>query len=58
MRLQDPEFIIEGAEANLAVRESTASFFYHPFLGVEQLRETIDGIEDLGYNFVSAIELE
>lgn len=56
--VRDPAFIIGGAEANLAVRESTASFFYHPFLGVEQLRETVEGIENLGYTFVPAMELK
>lgn len=56
--VRDPAFIIAGAEANLAVRQSTASFFYHPFLGVEQLRETVDGIEDLGYTFVAATDLK
>ncbi len=46
------------AKANLAVRESTASFFYHPFLGVQELEETVNGIEDLGYTFVSATDLK
>lgn len=56
--VRDPAFIVGGAEANLAVRESTASFFYHPFLGVEQLEETVNGIEDLGYTFVAATDLK
>ena len=56
--VRDPAFIVKGAKANLAVRESTASFFYHPFLGVEQLEETVNGIEDLGYTFVSATDLK
>lgn len=55
--VRDPARLIAGARANLVVRESTASFFYHPFLGVEQLRETVEGIEALGYTFVSASEL-
>ncbi|RMB60159.1 DUF2334 domain-containing protein [Tessaracoccus antarcticus] len=55
--VRDTAFIVGGARANLAVRQSTASFFYHPFLGVEQLRETVEGIQALGYTFVPAMEL-
>lgn len=52
-----PEFLIDNARANLAVRESTASFFFHPYLPVEQFDKTIKGIEELGYTFVPATEL-
>lgn len=55
---RDPAFLIAGARANLVMRESTASFFYHPFLGVDQLRETVEGIEKLGYTFVPATKLK
>lgn len=56
--IRDPQFILDGAEANLAVRESTASFFYHPYLGVEPLRDVVSGIKDLGYTFVPATDLQ
>lgn len=55
--IRDPQFIVDGAQANLVVRESTASFFYHPFLGVDPLREVIEGIQNLGYTFVPAADL-
>ena len=52
-----PDDIIDNAELNLAVRESTASFFFHPFLDLDLLRETVDGIRDLGYTFVAVEDL-
>lgn len=52
-----PEFLIDNAAANLVVRESTASFFFHPFLSTEYLDEVVSGITDLGYEFVPATEL-
>lgn len=55
--VRDPATLISNARANLVVRESTASFFYHPFLGVDQLRQTVEGIQALGFTFVAASEL-
>lgn len=49
--------IVDNAERNLAVRESTASFFFHPFLDSAILEEILDGISELGYEFVPATEL-
>ena len=51
------QFLVDNARANLVVRESTASFFFHPFLRTDYLEEAISGIEDLGYTFVPADEL-
>ncbi|MGB5952665.1 MAG: polysaccharide deacetylase family protein [Ornithinimicrobium sp.] len=56
--IRDPQLIVDNAEKNLVVRESTASFFYHPFLGVDPLREVVEGIEGLGYTFVPAADLK
>ncbi len=52
-----PADLIDGARAMTVVRDGVASFFYHPFLGVDRLRETVHGIEALGYRFVSAYDL-
>lgn len=52
-----PAFLIENAKRNLVVRESTASFFFHPYLPLDYLVELVDGITDLGYEFVPAVEL-
>ncbi|HWH01089.1 MAG TPA: polysaccharide deacetylase family protein [Pilimelia sp.] len=49
-----PEHLIATARLNLVVRDGTASFFYHPYLGTGYLRQTVDGIRALGYTFVSA----
>lgn len=49
--------IIDRAEANLAVTESTASFYFHPFLDMEYLEEIVEGVQDLGYEFVPVTEL-
>lgn len=48
-----PNELIRRAELNLAVRDGFASFFYHPSLGVDMLRQTVEGIQGLGYKFVS-----
>jgi hypothetical protein len=46
--------LVANAKANLAVRDGVASFFYHPYLGTTYLRQTVEGIQSLGYTFVSA----
>ncbi|MBG6184616.1 uncharacterized protein YdaL [Arthrobacter sp. CAN_A214] len=55
--IRDPEYIIDRAEANLVVRESTASFFFHPYLGLDLLEQTVTGIKKLGYTFVPVGDL-
>jgi uncharacterized protein YdaL len=52
-----PEDLIKRARLNLAVRDGFASFFYHPYLGVDLLRQTVEGIKGLGYTFVSPTSL-
>lgn len=52
-----PQEIVDNARANLVVRESTASFFFHAYLPTEQLAQTVTGIRELGYTFVPASEL-
>ncbi len=53
-----PKEIIARAEANLVVTESTASFYFHPFLDMKYLAESVEGIQDLGYEFVTVTDLE
>ena len=48
--------ILNGAEANLYVRDGFASFFFHSFLDIEILKELIDEIENLGYTFLNVKE--
>jgi uncharacterized protein YdaL len=52
-----PQLLLDHARANLAVRESTASFFFHPFLDLAYLDEVVTGLVDLGYEFVPAEDL-
>jgi uncharacterized protein YdaL len=52
-----PQSLVEVAQANLVVTEATASFFFHPFLPLDDLAAVVDGIRDLGYTFVPADEL-
>ncbi len=52
-----PEDIIHFAKKLKVVRDGVASFFYHPYLGTSDLSEIIVGIENLGYEFVSAPSL-
>lgn len=49
--------LVDNARHNLVVRESTASFFFHPFLDTAYLDEVVTGIEELGYTFVPADQL-
>ena len=53
-----PEFLVSRANANLTVRESTASFFFHPYLDIEYLKKTVTGIKKLGYEFRPVTELK
>lgn len=54
---RSPQMIIDRAETNLAVTESTASFYFHPFLDLTYLKEIVEGVQDLGYEFVPVTEL-
>ncbi|WP_347176945.1 polysaccharide deacetylase family protein [Parafrankia sp. EAN1pec] len=49
-----PAELIDAARRNLVVRDGFASMFYHPYLGVDYLRQTVEGVRALGYTFVAA----
>ncbi|WP_249998945.1 DUF2334 domain-containing protein [Actinoplanes sp. M2I2] len=49
-----PADLIGAAEHNLVVRDGVASFFYHPYLGTEYLKQVVTGVKAEGYTFVSA----
>lgn len=55
--IRPPEFIVARAKDALVVRESTASFYFHPYLKLDYLRRAVEGIRDLGYTFVPVQEL-
>ncbi len=46
-----PADILRAAQKNAALRDAWASFYFHPFLDVAYLQETVDGLLDLGYVF-------
>ncbi|MFG3441170.1 DUF2334 domain-containing protein [Nonomuraea sp. NPDC047897] len=51
------EAIVAHARAQLVVRDNVAGFFYHPFLGTEQLEEVVERMRSMGYRFVAPCEL-
>ncbi|MCJ7813429.1 polysaccharide deacetylase family protein, partial [bacterium] len=46
-----PENMILNAKNNLAVRDGFASFFFHPFVELNVLKELVKSIQELGYTF-------
>jgi uncharacterized protein YdaL len=50
---RSPEDIVHAADNQLVVRDGVASFFFHPFLPIEYLQQTVEGVLGLGYHFVS-----
>ena len=56
-RVALPEDLIRAAEKMKVVRDGIASFYYHPFLGTEDLGKTITGLKELGYTFKTACSL-
>jgi hypothetical protein len=49
----DPKVVIENARYMRVVRDGIASFYFHPFLDAKLLDHVLQGISDLGYQFVS-----
>jgi uncharacterized protein YdaL len=52
-----PTDTIRFAKKLKVVRDGVASFYYHPYLGTDDLKAIIDGLRDAGYTFVSAPSL-
>jgi uncharacterized protein YdaL len=48
--------ILEGAKAHLSVRDGFASCFFHAFVDPALLKEIIDGVEKLGYEYLDLRE--
>ncbi len=53
MENPSPEKMISDAEKNLAVRDGFASFFFHPFVDLNVLKELVKSIQELGYTFAN-----
>lgn len=56
--IRTPQTLIDRAENNLMITESTASFYFHPFLDLADLEELVDGVKELGYTFTPVSELK
>jgi uncharacterized protein YdaL len=52
-----PEDLVRAARANLVVRDGFAAFYFHPFLKLDYLKRTVQGIEAAGYTFVDPASL-
>ncbi|HEX8344036.1 MAG TPA: polysaccharide deacetylase family protein [Actinoplanes sp.] len=48
-----PADLLAASERNLAVRDGMASFFYHPYLGTDYLKQVVTGVKAQGYTFVT-----
>ena len=46
-----------AAQKNLVVRDGFASFFFHPYLDISYLQQTVAGLKAVGYSFVSPSSL-
>ncbi len=44
--------LLNGAKAQLAVRDGFASCFIHPFIDLKYMEEYVDGVLNLGYTFM------
>jgi uncharacterized protein YdaL len=54
----NPDGLVENARRLRVVRDGVASFFFHPFMDRKYLQQTIDGIEQLGYHFISIVDYD
>jgi len=52
-----PEDLIRHAKKQLVVRDGVAGFFYHPPLGIENLKRVVEGMRGLGYTFIPADQI-
>lgn len=52
-----PADIIANAQADLAVTQGVASFFFHPYYPLTDLEQIVAGIKGLGYTFVAPTSL-
>jgi uncharacterized protein YdaL len=49
--------LLRHAKKIKVVRDSVASFFYHPYLGTGYLNEVVQGMKNLGYQFIPPCSL-
>lgn len=44
--------LVQSAKNNLVIRDGVASFFFHPYYPLAELKKVVSGIKALGYTFV------
>jgi uncharacterized protein YdaL len=49
-----PADILASAQRNTVIRDGVLSFFFHPYLGINDLRTIVEGVQGMGYEFVPA----
>ncbi|WP_433213420.1 DUF2334 domain-containing protein [Dactylosporangium sp. CS-047395] len=49
-----PADLVAAAQLNMSVKDGVASFFFHPYVPVSYLQQTVEGIQAAGYTFVPA----
>lgn len=47
------DVILDHARAMLAVRDGIASFYFHPFLKLDLMKQVVSGMKAMGYEFIS-----
>ena len=52
-----PEDILGAAQRVRVVRDGFASFYFHPFLDIGYLQQTVEGLQGAGWTFVSPASL-
>lgn len=45
--------ILTDAQRNLVVRDGVGSFYFHPFWSISYLKDVVEGMQGMGYTFVS-----
>jgi uncharacterized protein YdaL len=48
---QSPDIMLSNADKNTIIRDGFASFFFHPFIGLDVLKALVRGIQERGYTF-------
>jgi len=49
-----PADILASANANTVVQDSVQSFFFHPYVNINYLKQIVQGLQGMGYTFVPA----
>lgn len=52
----DSEAILKNARKLRSIRDGMASFYFHPFVPIEHLKKIVDGMLEMGWDFISLKE--